>query len=96
VKKTGAENAKMVAGKNEAHLIFYARPNTPSENPKGIMAQSPGLRGTSYPGYRLQITNRNAVVASPFLQRQDLCHKAFGIVSPSKTTQSSPGQSGQP
>ena len=26
------------------------KPFVPSENPKGIPAQSPGLRGTSYPG----------------------------------------------
>ena len=37
----------------------------PSKNPNGIPAQSPGLRGTSYPGYPAPtIFNRNAVAAS--------------------------------
>ena len=37
----------------------------PSKNPKGIPPQSPGLRGTSYPGYAFPTNfNRNAVAAS--------------------------------
>ncbi len=35
-----------------------------SKNPKGIPPQSPGLRGTSYPGFLIRvILNRNAVVS---------------------------------
>ena len=37
------------------------------ENPNGIPPQSPGLRGTSYPGFGPSIiNNRNAVAANPF------------------------------
>ena len=37
-----------------------------SENPNGIPSQSPGLRGTSYPGSpSAKIPNRNAVAAIP-------------------------------
>ena len=41
--------------------------NAATENPKGIPTQSPGLRGTSYPGPPFNHwSNRNAVAASPF------------------------------
>ena len=38
---------------------------TPSENPNGILSQSPGLRGTSYPGTTsAENHNPNGVVAN--------------------------------
>src|SRR5438477_7710425 len=48
--------------------LFRRHAFAPSENPNGIPPQSPGLRGTSYPGSSsVKPPNRNAVVANPFL-----------------------------
>ena len=51
-------------------------------NPNGIPSQSPGLRGTSYPGSRpTNISNRNAVAAHPFPPVRLVSVSQFGIAA---------------
>ena len=57
--------------------IFGIVSCVPFLNPEGIPAQSPGLRGTRYPGGSRHtiLFNRNAVVARP----RDSCRNPFGV-----------------
>ena len=66
--------------------LGYCRSEIPKLNPNGIPAQSPGLRGTSYPGKSRQKANNPNGVAARWRKFDET---PLGLKIPSATTQGS-------